>query len=508
MDSLVQNGFGMTRYFLTSIRLWVTALIVVVSILHTPVCAEKLEEAFQNESPTSLLTLQDVLDRLEKQHPLLKRSQANITVARGRLLKALGKFEPNLVNDWELERLVKNGETKSVGFNDTFVEMRHPWGFKGFAGFRAGIGDVEIADLGVNTSNQPLLGIVFPLLRGFITNPESGELKKSKLAGEQAKLEIQQVRQELYLGAATQYWNWVAASKIRDVHNRSVEVAELRFQQIKSQVDDGARAQFDAIDVSQEIQWRRDKLIKAERKVDKEQFKLALFLWEGDELMVPKERKVPAFPSERQDAWLHDLEKNKLRASQSRPEVKLINLEAQVNHVDMDVAENNLLPDLTLEAQPTRKPGEFVLGLGYRFGVQLSFPLLQREARGDLMKLKGNIERLKLLKRYRLQQVRMDVSNAHSSMIRAQQRIQVARKALELAKQLVEGERTRFKLGITTLIVVNQREHKVLEANESWVTAMTGYQKAVALYQWAIGKWAGGLHTKETGKKRTKADRK
>ena len=487
--------------------MWVTALIVVVSA-HTPVCAEKFEEAFQNESPASLLTLRDVFGRLEKEHPLLKRSQANITVARGRLLKALGKFEPNLVNDWELERLVKNGETKSVGFNDTFVEIRHPWGFKGFAGFRAGIGDVEIADLGINTSNQPLLGIVFPLLRGFITNPESGELKKSKLAEERAQLEIQQVRQELYLGAATQYWNWVAAWKIRDVHNRSVEVAELRFKQIKNQVDAGARAQFDVIDASQEIQWRKDKLIMAERRVDKEQFKLALFLWKGDELMVPKERKVPAFPSDLQDTGLHDLERNKLKASKSRPEVKLINLEAQVNHVDLDVAENNLLPDLTLEAQPTRKPGEFVLGLGYRFGVQLSFPLFQREARGDLMKLKGKIERLKLLKRYRIQQVGMDVANAHSSLIRAQQRIQVTRKAFELAKQLGEGERTRLKLGATTLIMVNQREHKVLEANESWVSAMAGYQKAVALYQWAIGKWAEGLHTQETRKKWKKADPK
>ncbi|MGP0591625.1 hypothetical protein ACTRXD_03675 [Nitrospira sp. T9] len=40
----------------------------------------------------------------------------------------MGAFEPTLVNDWELERLVKDGQTKSVGFNDTLIQARHPWG--------------------------------------------------------------------------------------------------------------------------------------------------------------------------------------------------------------------------------------------------------------------------------------------------------------------------------------------------------------------------------------------
>ena len=103
----------------------------------------------------------------------MQGSQTQKTVAAGKLLKALGQFEPNFVNDWELERLVKDGDTKNVGFNDTFVEMRHPWGFKGFAGFRVGLGDVEVADLSVKESNQPLLGIAFPILRGLMTNPET-----------------------------------------------------------------------------------------------------------------------------------------------------------------------------------------------------------------------------------------------------------------------------------------------------------------------------------------------
>lgn len=442
----------------------------------------------ENSSP-SMLTLQAVLTRVEEDHPLLRGSQTQKLVASGKLLKALGKFEPNLVNDWELERLVNDGKTTNVGFNDTFVQMQHPWGIKGFAGFRAGIGDVEVADLDINTSNQPLLGIVFPLLRGLITNPAHAELKKSSLADKQAELEIQLARQDLYLGAATQYWSWVATRKLMELQKRAVAVAEARALQLSKQAKAGARAQFDVIEANQEVQRRRERLIKAERRVDEEQYKLALFLWKDDDLLVPEHLTAPPFPSILSEQAFKQIEQAQQRALTIRPEVQLVHLEAEFNHVDLEVAENNFLPNLTAEAQPSRKPGEFVLGLGYRFGVQLSFPFLQRGARGDLLQMEGKAQRLKFLQRYRLQQVAMDVANARSAVMRAQDRVQVSQQALKLARKLERGERTRFRLGATSLLLVNLRERNVLAAAEGWIRAMADYQKARALYRWATGGW-------------------
>jgi len=460
--------------------------------------AEDARDPSSTEKPKSVLYLHDVLARVETGHPILQGSQTQKMVAAGKVLKALGAFEPHLVNDWELERLVKDGTTKSVGVNDTFVELRHPWGVKGFAGFRAGIGDVEVADLDIQNSNQPLLGIVFPLLRGLMTNPDHAGLKKSELADEQAELEIQQTRQDLYLGAANQYWNWVAAWKFMELQNKAVGVAEARSVQLTKQAKAGARAQFDVIEANQEVQRRRDRLIKAQRQVEAEQFKLALFLWEGGNPFVPEELVPPEFPSPDTTQESDHIEQDKKQAIHLRPEVQAVNLEAEVNHIDLEVAENNFLPNLTAEAQPTRKPGEFVLGLGYRFGVQMSLPFLQRGARGDLLQMEGKAQRLKLLQQYRMRQVKLDVDNAQSAMARARERIQVSKQALELAQALEKGERTRFKLGATSLVFVNLRERNVVQAGEEWIHALADYQKARALYQWAIGGWIEKASTRHT----------
>lgn len=465
---------------------------IVLTVIVTPLWGKEMRDNSPKTTSISVLRLQDVLTRVEKGHPLLQGSQTQKMVARGKLLTALGKFEPNLVNDWELERLVKDGNTTSVGFNDTFIEMRHPWGMKGFVGYRAGIGDVEVADLAINTSNQPLLGIVLPLLRGFITNPDHAELQKSSLADKQAELEIQQARQDLYLGAATQYWSWVTAWKLMEMQKKAVGVAEVRLAQLTKQVKEGARARFDVIEANQEVQRRREGLIKVERQVEQEQYKLALFLWKENDVMIPQDMAAPRFPLVASAAVFPSIEQEQQRATAVRPEIQLVKLEADFNHIDLAVAENNFLPNLTADAQPTRKPGEFVLGLGYRFGVQLSFPFLQRGARGDHMQMAGKAQRLKLLHHFRHQQVTMDVANAQSAITRAQERIQVSQEALQLAKELEKGERTRFAMGATSLLFVNLRERNVLQALEGWLTAMAEYQKAQALYQWAIGGWVNG----------------
>lgn len=457
-----------------------------------PVGAEEPATPSSKETPRSILTLKKVLVRVERGHPLLQGSQTQKIVASGKLLKALGTFDPKLVNDWELERLASStGTTTSVGFNDTFLEFRHPWGVQGFAGFRAGIGDVKVADLDINSSNQPLLGIVFPLLRGLGTNPAHAELKKSNLAGRQAQLEIQHTRQDLYRGAAMQYWNWVMAHNFMELQDKAVTVAKTRSRQLTRQAKAGARAEFDVIEANQEVQRRRAALIRARRNLEREQLKLALFIWEDGNPVVVRHLKPPKL-SRIQQRTISQPEQDKKQALSVRPEIQLVNLEAKLNHIDLEVANNNFLPNLNAEAQPSRKPGEFVLGLGYRFGVQMSFPFLQRDARGDRLQIEGKAQRLKFMQQYRMQQVSLDVDNARSAVARARERIQVSRQALNLAQALEKGERKRFRHGATSLVFVNLRERNVIRSAEEWITALADYQKALALYQWAIGQWVNG----------------
>src|SRR5262245_21411295 len=84
--------------------------------------------------PSIALSLEEIQAWIDRTHPLLKGAGTEKIMARGKMLKALGAFEPTVVNDTELERFISSTDpskgTQTVGFNDTLIEARHPWGFR------------------------------------------------------------------------------------------------------------------------------------------------------------------------------------------------------------------------------------------------------------------------------------------------------------------------------------------------------------------------------------------
>jgi outer membrane protein TolC len=442
--------------------------------------------------PPIPLSVDEIHAWIDRSHPLLKGAGTEKVMARGKMLKALGAFEPTLISDTEIERFVTKErlETQTVGFSDVLVEARHPLGFRYSAGLRQSIGEARIPDLGFNGgSNQVILGGFFPLLRGLMMNPENAEMKRSELADPRADVRIAQTRQDLFLAAATQFWDWVAAVRFVEVQRKAVGIAEDRFKQVEGRAKAGAVAPLDVVEANQEVQRRREVAIAAQRLVEQEQLKLSMFLWENNAPMAPSLDRAPDFPSQVLVPTPETVKAHKLQARADRPEVKEIGIEAKINNIDLELAKNNLLPSLDAEAAPARAPEKFVLGLGYRFGLELRVPILQRRSRGEVLEAQGKADRFVMTQKFREQQVVVDVDNALSAIERAKERIAAAVESLRLAKTLEEGERFRFSLGATSVLFVNLRERNSVDSESQVIRAKADYQKALALYQWAIGAW-------------------
>lgn len=444
--------------------------------------------------PPIPFSLDELHSRIDRTHPLLRGAGAEKTIARGKMLKALGAFEPTLVNDTELERFIPSSDpgkdTQTVGYNDTLIEVLHTSGFRGSAGLRQAIGDARIPDLSFGDgSQQVVLGGFLPLLRGLMINPERAALQRSELAAPRAEIKIAQTRQDLFLAAAYQFWEWVAAAKLLDVQKRALTVAQHRHKQVEERANAGAVAAIDVTEAGQEVHRRREVAITARRRLEEEQFKLSMFLWDNGSPTVPPIDRVPDFPVERGMPTKDDVLNHKLKAMSERPEVKELEVEAKINNIDLALAKNNLLPSLDLEAAPARSPEKFVLGLGYRFGVELRFPLLQRRSRGEVLQAQGQAERLVMAQQYRENQVVVDVDNALSAIERARERMEEASQARRLAEIVEEGERFRFNVGSSSVLFVNLRERNTIDAENQVVRAKVEYHKSLALYQWAIGAW-------------------
>lgn len=458
---------------------------------------------------TAPLTIEEVLARIELTHPLLRATGLERSQARAKVLKALGVWEPRLRNEVEVDRYITYNLTNvsgipndlTSGYSDTMLKVAHPWGVEVFGGIRNGFGDRHTINSGTRGSlvafpqdlqlfwpqQMLIVGGAFNLLRGFMINDEYAEFQQAELAGPQAEVKVAQKRQDLYLAGAVQYWDWQVAVKQADVVRRALAVAEERYQMVEGRSKAGAVAPIDVVEAQQEVQRRREAAIAAQRKVEYEQYKLALFLWEDGQPVTPRPEWAPEFQGETPLPSEEDVAAFKVEATEDRPEVRDLYIEARLNNIELKLAKNNLLPKLTFSGGPAVGSLYWVGGFGYNMRLEFSMPLFNRGPRGKVLHAQAEQERLAWKQAYTERQVAIDVDNWLSAVVRARDRVKAATEALRLAKTLEEGERARFNMGATSVLFVNLRERAVVEAAYELYRAQADYAVARGGLLWARG---------------------
>lgn len=464
---------------------------------------------------TAPLTIEEVLARIELTHPLLRASGLERAQARAKVLKALGAWEPKLRNEvevdrfqtWNLTNIQGVPNTLTTGYSDTMLKVGHPYGFKVLGGIRHGFGDrASIASSGailrsplggpvgfpedldlLYPHQMALFGGEFNLLRGFMINDEFAEFQQAELAGPLAEVKVAQTRQDLFLAGAVQYWDWQLAVKQAEVQRQALAVAEARFDQIEGQAKAGKVSPLDVVEAGQEVQRRREAAIAAQRKLEYEQYKLSLFLWENGEPLTPLPEWAPEFQGETPLPTEDEIAEAKVSAKDDRPEVRKLAIDIQMNNIDLKLAKNKLLPKLTFEGERSVGGIYWIGGFGYRMATILSMPLFNREARGKVAHAEAEQERLTYDLWNAEQKVSLDVDNWVSAIVRARDRVRAATEAYQLAQTLLEGERKRFDMGITSLLFVNLRERNAVEAAYELYQAQYDYDLARGGYLWAKG---------------------
>ena len=479
--------------------LFLILILFPVSALAEPVLDSSALKA--QSARTEPLTISEVLARIELTHPLLRATGVERMDARAKILKALGAWEPTFKNRTEADRfqswnfLAFVNETTG-GYNDTTIQMGHPWGFTVEGGIRNGFGDrtnqgahALLANDGLLFwhNQQMIVAGSAHLLRGFMMNEEYADFQKAELAGPQAEIHVAQKRQDLYLAGAVQYWDWQVAVKQAEVVKRTLGVAEERFTQVEGQAKRGLASPLDLIEAGQEVQRRREAAIAAQRKVEYEQYKLSLFLWENGEPVTPRPEWAPEFQGETPLPTKDEVAAYKVEAKEDRPEVRELYIDAKINNIDIKLAKNYLLPKLDFKGGQMDAGSDWNVGVGYRMESWFALPVFQREGRGKVLYAEADQQQLAFKQLYTEQQVSIDVDNWLSAQVRARDRVKAAMEALRLAKTLEEGERTRFNMGSTTVLFVNVRERNVVEQAYQLYRAQADYAVSRGGMLWARG---------------------
>lgn len=428
-----------------------------------------------------VLTLEEVLRRVESRHPKIRGASLMREVASQKVVEKEGAFDPSLVFDSDALRYNSSGSAKSSFTNDLAFRQTSPSGLSFAGGVRMHRGSVKSPQSVTGEGGEYFLEFKLPLLRGLGVNEKSTAVEQARVGVSLADAEFRRVRLETLADASFAYWDWAGALQAVDLYRANLELATERADIVRVRAEAGDLPRIDVVEAEAEVARRREALALAERKLQQSGLKLAYYLFEEDPSgaaeVLPQPRQL-----EPQEVPLQELS-----ALEKRPELALVRFSKELVRLDAALAENDRLPLLDLVMGPGYDAGLQGIGATVKAGLILTVPLATRGPDGRLEAARLKSEKLDLETALEVRRVLLEVRDAASALEAERQRYLALQEGLDLARRLEEAERLRFELGDSTLFLVNQRERATLEASLKVLEAQAGFARAEAAFRAAGG---------------------
>lgn len=426
-------------------------------------------------------------------HPVAKQGQLLVDRARAELTASRAGFDPQfyLYSD----RKTFDGKTY---YDITNPELKIPtwYGIEVKAGLENNLGDFLNPDLSEGKSSY--LGVTVPLAKNLLMDKRRAVLKQAKIFRDQSKAERLIMINDLLNDAYETYWYWVRDYEVYNILTNAVYVNETRLRLIKIGFAQGDRPALDTTEALAQLQSFQLARNEAYLNFRNSGLMLSNFMWTpGNSAYYLSETVVP------DSSWrtlniigteLPVLDSLISIARNEHPKLASFNFKLQMLDIERSLKFQNLLPLLNVRYN-ILNTGYNVLEdasaalyrNNYKFGVDFGLPLRLSQGRGEYRAARIKIEETNL----DVVQARLAIDNKvkyyFNELATLQLQVRIAEDNLQNYQRLFRGEDLRFRVGESSLFILNSRENKVLESMQKLAELKTKFFKSYRSVTWASG---------------------
>lgn len=372
------------------------------------------------------------------------------------------------------------------------VQPLRPYGAEVFASYKLSDGNFPTYENVFNTNQfgEVKVGALFSLLRNRDIDQRRFAIEDTRLAASQARLDVMLVQLNVQHEALRAYYRWVAAGEEIRVFEELLEIAEARQVGLAREVNEGARPRIALTENEQNLLRRRTMLEQTKRDLQTAANSLGFYLRDSSgRLIIPTREQLPPAQALKAIAPVETLLAVPVSdVIQTRPELQTFKLALERATNRIALRRNDLQPKLDASVELSRDFGPVGAG-GPGFdstdtvvGLTFSVPLQRREARGRLQRAEAELRETELRQRRIADQITTDVDNILANLSAAVRLAALAEAEVRQAGQMVQAERTRFRLGAGDFFLVNLREESAADAQVRAIRAALAGRLAEASY--------------------------
>ena len=443
------------------------------------------------ETDTVLSPLQ-FFEAVNKFHPLVRQAGLEITMAEKELLQSRGQFDPKLQADFNR----KSFDGKDY-YNLFKPELKIPtWpGLEFKAGFERNVGSFVSGENQTPFKGLQYVGLSLPLAQGLMTDARRTSLKQAKIGIDLAKAEQQKMVNKILFSAAKDYWEWYFTHRQLRNAELALRLATERYNAIKIRVMVGDQASIDSVEAQIFKQDREIFLNEAMVEERNARLRISAYLWSQDDQPLEILPGVAAaLPPLFQMDW-SDSSRARIRrqALEQHPEILKLRLKGGQLDLDRRLAGEMLKPMVQLRYTWLSRTDQSVwatqtIDRNYKFGFDVSYPLLLRKERGKLGVVKTKIFQNNLEIQQTQREVGVDIQTSFNEMQTLEMQIRMQKSMVENYDKLRKAEIRKFENGESSLFLINSRESKLIEGLIKLASLESKFQKARSVLLYSAGK--------------------
>jgi outer membrane protein TolC len=429
-------------------------------------------------------------------HPRARQADLRRDLAAADLLRAKGGFDPKAYAELSAKEF---GDKNYYRYGEAGLKWPGWAGLELKGAYTWAGGEYLNPERRLPEAGQAVLGLEWALGQGLLFDDRRAALYQSRIGLEQGEAERSGLANDLLFEAAKTYWTWVAAENQVAVFAAALEQARLRLEGLRESFRQGDKAAIDTTEALIQVQTRLLDLNFAQ--LDRQQAGLSLnaFLWQTDQQPVAPDR-VPAAPAltDIAGAPAFDVEALIQEARQRHPELRAYDakirsleverrLKNEKRKPELDLTYNLLGSGWTFFPTATASDGVGLLANDIKWGVQFSYPILNRKARGDWQLTEIKLTQTEMALRQKRQEVEIKLRQYAGELANFERQLPLLRDFTANYKLLLDAEIEKFRQGESSVFLINAREQRWLDARLKYLKLLSEFRKAEAGLRWAAG---------------------
>jgi len=443
--------------------------------------------AAQTVDSVKYMTYVEFYGLVIQNHPVVKLAELEIDYAEAELLMVRGAFDPKVRSTFD---------RKSIDGRDYYSEwtadLKVPvWGGIDFkAGREQNIGTRLNPELTSGVSTYA--GFSVPLGRGLLIEERRNTLKQVQIYQDIAVAERQKLINKIIFLAAKDYWSWYLAYQVVNFNEEGLVLAQNRFEFVREQVRVGEKAGVDSVEAKITLQTRVLNYQNSLVDFSNATLYLSNYLWGRNNEPLELNREV--IPPPLVSIYVDDASLQQLlsQARNNHPEIRKLILKNDQLVIQEQFQREMLKPQLDLNYNFINTPKYNLSELGVirtnnKIGVVFEMPLLLRKERGKLQQVR--IKQLQIAndQRQLTREIINDVNASYNLLTNLRGLIALQTDVVKNQTFLLLAEQEKFKVGESSLFLINSRESKLIDQKIKAAELKVKYEKALAELVYSAG---------------------